>query len=252
MQTVHSIQQLRQIQENITPSHTIGFVATMGALHAGHASLIEQSKKENDLTFVSIFVNPTQFNQDADFTNYPITIKEDQHYLEALNVDFCFLPNQQTIYPDTYRFKIDENKESARMEGEHRPGHFNGVLTVVMKLLHLIKPTRAYFGEKDYQQYLLIRDMAHAFFMDIEIKACPIVREKSGLALSSRNVRLSASERQLANNFARIFHQAIPLAEIQSQLKLLPLTVEYIEEHEKRRLIAVQIGAVRLIDNYSL
>jgi pantoate--beta-alanine ligase len=138
------------------------------------------------------------------------------------------------------------------MEGKHRPGHFTGVLTIVMKLLNLVRPQRAYFGEKDYQQYLLIRNMVAAFFMPVEIKACPTVREESGLAYSSRNNRLTASQRQDAEKFARIFQQNKTCEQLIEELESQGLTVEYIEEFAERRFAAVVIGDIRLIDNHAL
>ena len=154
------------------------------------------------------------------------------------------------MYADEYRYQIEENKYTQQMEGLQRPGHFTGVLTVVMKLLNLAKPHRAYFGEKDYQQLQLIRDMSTAFFMDIEIKACPTIREASGLAFSSRNGRLNSTQRQLADQFAKIFHQNVPCEQIIEELKHIGIAVEYIEAHEGRRFAAVNIGDIRLIDNY--
>ena len=137
------------------------------------------------------------------------------------------------------------------MEGKHRPGHFTGVLTVVMKLLNLVKPTRVYFGEKDYQQFQLIHDMADAFFMDVDVRACPTIREPSGLACSSRNLRLTPKQRELADQFAKLFHQPLPLNKILTQLKAREIDVDYLEEHNGRRFAAVHIGDVRLIDNYA-
>jgi pantoate--beta-alanine ligase len=139
------------------------------------------------------------------------------------------------------------------MEGKHRPGHFNGVLTVVMKLLNLTQPHRAYFGEKDYQQLQLIRDMTNAFFMDVEIKACPTIRETSSLAYSSRNNRLSKEQRDIADQFAQIFHQrALSIDQITHKLNNIGLIIEYLEVHDNRRFVAVKIGDIRLIDNYML
>ncbi|OEH46993.1 Pantothenate synthetase [Legionella parisiensis] len=161
----------------------------MGNLHAGHASLFLTSKKENDHTASSLFINPTQFNQAEDFKHYPRTLDADLKIMEDSGVDFCILPDEKSIYADGYNYQVHEHQLCQLMEGAHRPGHFNGVLTVVMKLLNLVKPHRAYFGEKDYQQYSLIHGMAKAFFMDTEIKACPTIREASGLAYSSRNNR---------------------------------------------------------------
>lgn len=250
MQCIHELKDWHKYR-NACPNHqSIGFVPTMGALHQGHLSLIETSQRENDLTVVSIFVNPTQFNQADDFTHYPRTLEADLNLLQQAGVQACLMPEPQTVYNDNYRFQINENAFSQQMEGQHRPGHFTGVLTVVMKLLQLVRPNRAYFGEKDYQQYQLIHDMAAAFFMNVEIKACPTIREASQLPFSSRNQRLSVEQRALADDFARIFHQPIAIDMIHSQLQAKGITVDYIEEFNNRRFIAVRIGPIRLLDNY--
>jgi pantoate--beta-alanine ligase len=252
MQIYHSIDEWRLVRKNLPSETSLGFVPTMGNLHHGHASLFTASQRENDYTIASIFVNPTQFNQQADFKHYPRTLDTDLELLENTGVDYCILPNEQTIYADGYQYRIDEHKYSQLMEGLHRPGHFIGVLTIVMKLFNIVKPHRSYFGEKDYQQYQLIRDMSDAFFMDIEVKACPTIREASGLAYSSRNNRLTAEQRVLADKFAQIFHQSIPCEQIIEQLRQIEISVDYIEEHDNRRYAAVTIGEIRLIDNYYL
>lgn len=185
---------------NLAEKH-IGFVPTMGALHDGHLSLIRKSKEENDVTVVSIFVNFTQFNDKNDFNKYPNTLTEDLTKLRSLNVDYLFNPSFETLYPDKYSFKIVEDNLSNKLCGEHRPGHFNGVLTIVNKLFNIIKPTNAYFGEKDYQQYLLIKNMVEALFLDINVIASATVRENDGLAMSSRNTLLSKEDRILAAEF---------------------------------------------------
>lgn len=163
MQVFHDLHEWISVREDLSPHMSIGFVPTMGNLHAGHRSLVTFSKQENDYTIASIFINPTQFNQPEDFTNYPRTLAADLELLEQAGVDFCILPSEQAMYADSYRYQLQETQLCQRMEGKQRPGHFNGVLTVVMKLLNLARPHRAYFGEKDYQQYLLIRDMVAAF-----------------------------------------------------------------------------------------
>ncbi|MDI9818908.1 MULTISPECIES: pantoate--beta-alanine ligase [unclassified Legionella] len=231
---------------------SLGFVPTMGNLHAGHASLFNKSKEENECTVASLFINPTQFNQPADFIHYPRTLEADLSLLASLGVDYCLIPEEQEVYNDNYRYQIQEKELCQIMEGKHRPGHFTGVLTVVMKLLNLIKPQRAYFGEKDYQQYLLIKGMASAFFIDTEIKACPTVREASGLAFSSRNNRLTPPQRLEAELFARIFHQNKTCEALVEELSANNINVEYLEEYQGRRFIAVMIGEIRLIDNYRL
>ncbi|PJD95087.1 MAG: pantoate--beta-alanine ligase [Legionella sp.] len=253
MEIFNSLTAWRHARAAFSTKKTIGFAPTMGNLHDGHASLMRASRAENDYTVTSLFVNPTQFNNPDDFTHYPRTLDADLALLEALGVDFCILPTQEALYPDAYNYQVSEHKLSTIMEGAHRPGHFNGVLTVVMKLLQLVKPTRAYFGEKDYQQYLLIKAMTESFFLDTAIKACPTVRESSGLAYSSRNNRLNKEQKQQAETFAQLFHQpSLPINELVNQLQGQGITVDYIEDYQNRRFAAVHIGDIRLIDNYAL
>lgn len=239
-------------RKTLSVDNSLGFVPTMGNLHAGHASLFLKSKEENACTVSSLFVNPTQFNNPNDLARYPRTLEADIQIMENAGVDFCILPDEKAMYADAYRYQIQETQLSQRMEGKHRPGHFDGVLTVVLKLLHLTKPTRAYFGEKDYQQFSLIQSMVGAFFMDVEVKACPTIREQSGLAFSSRNNRLTQEQRLTADAFAQIFHQDKPCDLIHEELTTLGITVDYLEEYEGRRYAAVNIGDIRLIDNYQL
>ena len=231
---------------------SLGFVPTMGNLHVGHLSLIQSSRNENTETLVSLYVNPTQFNQPDDFTHYPRTLDADLEALQRAGVTHCLLPESHAMYPDDYSYQLMETNHSLHLEGTHRPGHFNGVLTVVLKLFNLVKPTRAYFGEKDYQQLSLIRGMTRALFLDIEIKACATVREESGLACSSRNQRLSPAGKLKAIAFAQCFRQALSCAQITEELKQRDITVDYIEEHQGRRFAAVTIDGVRLIDNYAI
>ncbi|MDP3706439.1 MAG: pantoate--beta-alanine ligase [Legionellaceae bacterium] len=252
MQIYYNIEEWQLMRQNM-PSHlSIGFVPTMGNLHVGHASLLAASRRENDVTVSSVFVNRAQFNRPDDFNKYPRTMDADLLQLEQNGVDYCLIPNEQDIYHDDYRYQIQETTRSKLLEGEFRPGHFTGVLTIVMKLFNLVKPHRSYFGEKDYQQYQLIRDMAASFFMGIDVKACPTIRESSGLAYSSRNSRLSAEERQLADKFAFAFHQLPSCGEIKNKLTELGIGVEYIEDFNNRRYAAVNIGDIRLIDNFSI
>ncbi|OQW50497.1 MAG: pantoate--beta-alanine ligase [Proteobacteria bacterium SG_bin7] len=230
----------------------VGFVPTMGALHEGHASLFKRSKAENEITVVSIFVNPTQFNNQNDFKNYPVTMESDLHILETCGVDYLLLPNYDEMYRDKYRYRVEENEVSSILCGAHRPGHFAGVLTVVMKLLNLARANKAYFGEKDYQQYILIKGMAESFFLPTEIIPCATIRAKDGLALSSRNLRLSASERELANSFASELKKKDNIEKVKENLINKGFQVDYIEDHFGRRFGAVHLGDVRLIDNVSL
>ena len=252
MQIYHDMNEWCSVRHTLPSELSLGFVPTMGNLHLGHTSLFQQSVKENDITIASIFVNPTQFNHKDDFTHYPRTLDEDLALLAKAQIDYCILPSEQALYADGYRFQVQENQESQAMEGKHRPGHFNGVLSVVMKLLNLARPNRAYFGEKDCQQFQLIRDMVDAFFMNIEIKPCPTIRAASGLALSSRNNRLTPRELQLADQFAAIFHSNQSHEQMIHALTVLGIHVEYIEEQVNRRFAAVRIGEIRLIDNLPL
>lgn len=247
-----NMNQWQQVRKNLPHTQSIGFIPTMGNLHQGHLSLFEKSIQDNDVTIVSIFINPTQFNQEHDFLHYPQTLEADIQLLQHAKVDYCLLPDKQTIYADEYTYQLHETNLTQKMEGLHRPGHFNGVLTVVMKLINLTKPTRVYFGEKDYQQLQLIQGMVNSFFMDVEIVACPTIREASGLAYSSRNRRLDTQQRLLADQFAKIFHQENTCSHITEQLQTIGIDVEYIEEHHNRRFAAVTIGGVRLIDNYAI
>ncbi|HAT1597203.1 TPA: pantoate--beta-alanine ligase [Legionella pneumophila] len=252
MQIFHNLNEWIRFRNTLSPDLSLGFAPTMGNLHAGHASLFLASSKENHYTASSLFVNPTQFNNPDDYTHYPRTLDADLELMTQNGVDFCILPNEDEIYADGYTYQVQENQLGQLMEGKHRPGHFNGVLTIVMKLFNLVKPNRAYFGEKDYQQLLLIQGMVRALFMNIEIKSCPTVREKSGLACSSRNNRLTLNQREIADKFAKIFHQNKSSAMITKELEALGITVEYIEEFQGRRFAAVKIGDIRLIDNYLL
>lgn len=250
MKIFHHLAEWSNFRNTLPSDLSLGFAPTMGNLHAGHASLFLASKAENEHTVSSLFINPTQFNQSADYIHYPRTLDADIQLMTDSGVDFCLLPAENDIYADGYRYQIQENELCQLMEGKHRPGHFNGVLTVVMKLLQLTKPNRAYFGEKDYQQFLLIQGMVDAFFMGIEVKPCPTIREASGLAYSSRNNRLTPEQKIRAEEFARLFHQKKPCSVIIEQLETAGIKIDYIEEYQGRRFAAVFIGEIRLIDNY--
>lgn len=190
----------------------VGLVPTMGALHEGHASLVRRSVEENDLTVVSVFVNPTQFNDPKDLDTYPRTPEADARLLESFGADIMFAPTPEEVYPepDTRIFSYPPVTEV--MEGPRRPGHFNGVCQVVSKLFMFVRPQRAYFGEKDFQQIAVIRAMEADLQLGVEIVACPIVRENDGLALSSRNALLTADERELAVNISRILFYSVAYA----------------------------------------
>ena len=253
MQIFENLTDWQTVRDAIDPKSQLGFVPTMGNLHHGHLSLVETSQKNNQQTIVSLFINPTQFNNPEDFKLYPKTLDQDLQLLKNAGVNYCLIPKQEELYADHYRYQIQETELSQVLEGACRPGHFTGVLTVVMKLLQCTRPHHCYFGEKDYQQYLLIRDMAAAFFLQTKIVACPTIREPSGLAFSSRNNRLSADERVEAEHFASIFHQRGTSCEaIQKELEQRGIKVDYVQEHWNRRFAAVFVGAVRLIDNYAI
>ena len=188
--------------------HSVGLVPTMGALHAGHASLVERSVKENDVTVVSIFLNPTQFNDKKDLERYPRTLEADCELLEKCGAQVVFAPSVEEVYPEPDTRVFSYPPTDAVMEGAFRPGHFNGVCQIVSNLFDYVEPDRAYFGEKDYQQICVIRRMVEDLKMDINIVACPVIREESGLARSSRNTLLSDDERQLAAHIYRVLSES--------------------------------------------
>ena len=234
-------------------NESLGFVATMGALHPGHGSLIERSVAENTYTVVSVFVNPTQFNDPQDLANYPDTLDADLAMAERLGADYVFTPSYDALYGDEFRYQVDEREFSRELCGAHREGHFTGVLTVVMKLLNIIKPARAYFGEKDYQQYLLVRDMCEAFFLDTQIVACATVREADGLAMSSRNALLDAAGRAKAPLLYEAISSADSDPEVAARLTVAGFDVDYVRTLRQRRFAAASLHCegrrVRLIDN---
>jgi pantoate--beta-alanine ligase len=231
---------------------TVGFVPTMGALHAGHASLLKQSVHENDSTVLSIFVNPTQFNDPQDLEKYPRTFEADFALAAECGVAAVFYPDYKEMYPDNYRYVMTENSFSKILCGAARPGHFDGVLSVVMKLLNIVKPQKAYFGEKDFQQLRLIEDMTKAFFMPLEIRRGPTLRESSGLAMSSRNTRLSKEGRGKAALIYKTITTAKSAVEAQNILNEAGFKVDYLEEIDGRRFVAAFLEGVRLIDNVTI
>jgi pantoate--beta-alanine ligase len=251
MNIVTKISEWRDIRKNLV-GKTIGLITTMGHLHAGHISLCARSRLENEVTVASIFVNPTQFNQSSDFEVYPRTLDRDRMMLESQQVDYLFLPDAKEMYQDDYQVQVTENTISNELEGLHRPGHFNGMLTVVLKLLNIIQPMRAYFGEKDYQQVLLVKKMVSALCVATDIVACETVRDEDGLALSSRNSRLNEVQRAKAAHFPRLLHGELQPEKIAEQLQVLGFKVDYIAEQWQRRLGAVWLDDVRLIDNIFL
>jgi pantoate--beta-alanine ligase len=242
----------RERAEQARAGLTLGFVPTMGALHEGHLSLVDRSRAENDKTLVSIFVNPTQFDDPSDLAHYPRPLEEDLAILRSAGADFVLVPGARDLYPDNFRYRVTETTFSHALEGAHRPGHFDGVLTVVLKLLLLAAADRAYFGEKDWQQLALVRGMVDAFFLPTVIVGCPTVRETDGLALSSRNRRLAGPERERAPQFARILAAAASADVAADALAAAGFVVDYVEDHNGRRLGAVRLGDVRLIDNVAV
>lgn len=224
----------------------------MGALHEGHASLLRAASNETDLVVLSIYVNPTQFNDPKDFEKYPITWEQDLAIAEKEKVSAVFAPTYPQMYPDGYRYKVSENEFSNDLCGAHRPGHFDGVLSVVMKLFNIVQPTKAYFGEKDFQQLQLIKGMVESFFLALEIKAVPTMRESDGLAMSSRNVRLSSEERQKAPQIYKIISSAKSAENASVELANLGFKVDYVKDIDGRRFVAAFLGAVRLIDNVKI
>lgn len=228
---------------------SIGLVPTMGALHQGHASLLQRSLDDNEVTVASIYINPTQFDKASDLSTYPRQLDQDLALLKQLGVDFAFLPRYTDLYPDDFRYRVSETDFSRALCGAYRPGHFDGMLTVVLKLLQIIRPNKAYFGEKDYQQLELIRGLVEAFFVPVEIVACPIVRENDGLATSSRNQLLDLRQRQKAALLYRILRNSTDPGHAIRQLQQQGFEVDYVEEIKGRRLAAARLGNTRLIDN---
>lgn len=276
MKVIHTIENLQaELRALKAQGKKVGLVPTMGALHAGHASLVKRSVKENDVTVVSVFVNPTQFNDKTDLEKYPRTLDADCRLLDDCGATFVFAPSVSEMYPqpDTRRFSYAPL--DTVMEGAFRPGHFNGVCQIVSKLFDAVKPHRAYFGEKDFQQLAIIREMVRQMKFDLEIVGCPIVREEDGLALSSRNARLSAGERKNALNISQTLFKSRTFATdhsvgetqkmVEDAIAAAPgLRLEYFEIVDGNSLqkisswddtsyavgcITVFCGDVRLIDN---
>jgi len=252
MRVHHSLKDWRAVREG--PDYagvSTGFVPTMGALHAGHRALLARARADNDRVVLSIFVNPTQFNDQSDLEKYPRTLEADLKLAGGL-VDDVIVPPAAELYPDSYTYRVSEEKFSRELEGAHRPGHFDGVLTVVLKLLNLVQPKRAYFGEKDWQQLRLVQGMVRALLLPVEIVPCPTERDVDGLALSSRNRRLSHPARVRAAQFPLILRSAHTVDVAADTLKAAGFGVDYVEERDGVRLGAVRIENVRLIDNVRL
>ena len=259
---------------------TIGLVPTMGALHKGHLSLVEKSLVENDFTIVSIFINPTQFNDKEDLANYPKNLTKDCDFLEAISDDIIiFAPEISDVYDKNISVKkFDFQGLDRFMEGKYRKGHFEGVATVVSRLFEIVKPNKAYFGEKDYQQLKIIQQLVVQYRIPVNIIGCKTIREDDGLALSSRNSKLGPHSRDIASkifellNYCRVHFDSMNLDEIINHVniffeKISEIELEYfiiadsetlipakeiIEEKQYRAFVAVRIGGVRLIDNIEL
>ncbi|MBI4653521.1 MAG: pantoate--beta-alanine ligase [Nitrospirae bacterium] len=276
MQRIKTIKDMRALSRGLmSEKKSIGFVPTMGALHEGHLSLVRRSKEENDITVVSIFVNPIQFGLKEDFNKYPRDIDGDLKKLSSLNVDFVFIPEIRKMYPDGFSININIGGIGDIFCGAVRLGHFNGVATVVAKLFNIVMPHRVYFGQKDFQQTVIIKKLVRELNFDIDIIVCPTVREADGLAMSSRNSYLSPTERKSASILYRALKHGEGLilqgkqdasyvkTEIEKILNSEPLiSIEYIGIVKPQRLesveiidspvvicLAVRIGTTRLIDN---
>lgn len=212
MQVINTIAKLRETLEvERSNGKTIGLVPTMGALHDGHASLVRRSVAENDITVVSIFLNPTQFNDPKDLERYPVTLESDCALLEQCGAQIAFVPSVKEVYPEPDTRIFSYPPTDVVMEGERRPGHFNGVCQIVSKLFYFTDPDRAYFGEKDYQQIAVIKRMVEDLKFRVNIVPCPVIRETSGLAMSSRNTLLAPEESEIAPNIYRILKESTKL-----------------------------------------
>lgn len=273
IQTIHELRAKLDVLRG--EGKTIGLVPTMGALHAGHASLVKRAVAENDVVVVSDFVNPTQFNDKNDLAKYPRTLDADCRLLEACGVTFVFAPSVEEIYPEPDTRTFSYAPLDTVMEGKYRPGHFNGVCQIVSKLFLIVEPTRAYFGEKDFQQLAIIREMVRKYPFSLQIVGCPIVREADGLALSSRNARLSGEQRMQALQISKTLFASVDYAKVHSLAETKAFVEKGIEDAEGLRLeyfeivdgntlqlvsswdesgyivgcITVFCGDVRLIDN---
>lgn len=276
MLVVETINQLHAFLAAVrSEGKSIGLVPTMGALHEGHASLVERCVKENDVTVVSVFVNPTQFNDKGDLERYPRTLEADCALLSALGTDCVFAPTVEEVYPEPDTRVFDFAPLDKVMEGVYRPGHFNGVAQIVSKLFMYVEPTRAYFGEKDFQQLAIIREMVRQEGFALEVVGCPIVREADGLALSSRNTLLTPEQRVTALAISKALFESVKYAETHSLAETKQMVEQAIADTEGLELeyyevvdgntlqpvaawdeadyivgcITVYCGKVRLIDN---
>ena len=247
-----SIKEFILFRDSLPINLKVGFVPTMGALHLGHASLIKRCAQENDICILSIFVNPTQFNSSEDLNNYPQSWDQDLILAKTNGTNFIISPTYKEIYVDNYQYKLCENTFSKILCGAHRPGHFDGVLTIVLKLLQIVNPKSTYFGEKDYQQLQLVKDMITAFFLRTQIISCNTIRENDGLAMSSRNARLTKEGRKNAPCLFKALLECNNEITAKEFLNSNGIEMEYFEEHFNRRFIAAHIDGVRLIDNVEI
>lgn len=275
---VRTVSELKSVLKSSGKADLVGFVPTMGALHKGHLSLVQNAVDENPLVVVSIFVNPTQFNDSKDLDRYPRTLVADMKLLETTGCQIVFAPDVTEIYPEPDTRKFDFGQLDKVMEGKHRPGHFNGVAQVVSKLFEMVQPQKAYFGLKDFQQLAVIKNMVKQLNLSIEIVPCPIIREESGLAMSSRNELLSSEERANAAAISQTLFKAkelktgktvselekwvaetinknpyleVEYAEIVDDTELQPIK-NWDESNRKVLCVAVFCGKIRLIDNIVL
>lgn len=276
MKVIRTVEELRsEVSVSRAQGYSVGLVPTMGALHAGHISLVDRARVDNDIVVVSVFVNPTQFNNPDDLRTYPRTEEDDCLKLDAAGVDIAFIPSVEEIYPEPDLRVFELGAVAEVMEGVMRPGHFNGVAQIVSKLFAMVEPDRAYFGEKDFQQIAVIKRMVELEGFNIEIVECPIKRHEDGLAMSSRNVRLSPEQRAIAPNIARILTESLEFAashsvaetkqkvineinayeemdveyyEIADALTLQPIS-DWADAESAVGCITVHLGDVRLIDN---
>lgn len=242
MELVNTIKELKaKLAEARKIGKKIGLVPTMGALHNGHASLVKRAVSENDVTVVSVFVNPTQFNDKNDLAKYPRTLEADCALLEEVGATYVFAPSVEEMYPEPDSREFSYAPLDTVMEGAFRPGHFNGVCQIVSKLFYAVEPDRAYFGEKDFQQLAIIREMVKDLNLNLEICGCPIVREEDGLALSSRNTRLSAAERVTALNISKTLFASLEYAKEHSLCETKQFVENSIDATEGLRLEYFQI-----------
>jgi pantoate--beta-alanine ligase len=248
MKTIRSIGDLRAEARD----GSVGLVPTMGAFHDGHLALFRAARAENDLVVASLFVNPAQFGPNEDLARYPRDEKRDARVAEEAGVDILFAPDASELYPPGFQTWVEVEELGNRLEGEHRPGHFRGVATICLKLFNIVRPDRAYFGQKDAQQVAVVKRMVRDLDHEVQIRVVPTVRDADGLALSSRNVYLSPAERELALTLPRALATKDPA---EARARLNGLDVDYLEVADFEPSVlaaAVRVGKTRLIDNVVL